>query len=153
MLDVGAFFESVFFVLFKEAARSGANAEARSEETCSAGQCFVMLSGKREGSSTTKTSDSSRRPSWRALFWSSLLRVSPRPSASPGIGRRVSVIFGALEMYIFLLSGCGQVPVLRQRIFRWLPSSGLVRARTVGAKNIASSSGWAIRRHIRLFWS
>lgn len=43
------------------------------------------------------------------------------------------------------------LPVLKHRIFRWFPSSGLVRATTVGAKNMASSSGCAIRRQIRLF--
>lgn len=44
------------------------------------------------------------------------------------------------------------VPLLKHRILRWFPNSGLVRARTVGAKNIASSSGCAIRRHIRLLY-
>lgn len=46
----------------------------------------------------------------------------------------------------------GRIPLLRQRILRWLPYSGLVRANTVGAKNMASSSGWAISRHIRLLY-
>lgn len=82
MVEEGAFLGSDFLVPFMVAARSGAKAEARREDTWSAGQSFVMLSGKR-GSSRTKTSDSSRRPSWRALFLSSFLRVSPRPSASP----------------------------------------------------------------------
>lgn len=45
------------------------------------------------------------------------------------------------------------VPVLKQRIFRWFPSSGWVRASTVGAKNMASSSGWAINRQMRLLTS
>lgn len=44
------------------------------------------------------------------------------------------------------------VPLLRHKILRWFPSSGLVKASTVGAKNIASSSGWAINRHIRLLY-
>lgn len=62
---------------------SGANAEARREEMSVSDQCFFILSGKRDGSSTTKTSDSLRRPRCFALFWSSFLRMWPRPSASP----------------------------------------------------------------------
>lgn len=53
----------------------------------------------------------------------------------------------------YLVEVVWNVPVLRQRILRWFPSSGLVRASTVGAKNIASSSGCAMSRHIRLFSS
>lgn len=49
-------------------ASSGAKAEARREAMLVADQSVVMLSGKLEGSSTTKTSDSSRRPRWRALL-------------------------------------------------------------------------------------
>lgn len=45
------------------------------------------------------------------------------------------------------------VPVLKQRILRWLPSSGLVSDSTAGAKNMASSSGCAINRQIRLLES
>ena len=41
-------------------------------------------------------------------------------------------------------------PLLKHRIFTWLPSCGSARASTVGAKNIASSSGWAIKRQMRL---
>lgn len=52
---------------------------------------------------------------------------------------------------------CGEgerfVPVLKHRIFRWFPNSGLVRANTAGAKNMASSSGCAMSRQIRLFCS
>lgn len=44
------------------------------------------------------------------------------------------------------------VPVLKHSIFTWFPSSGFVSANTVGAKNIASSSGCAITRHIRLLY-
>jgi hypothetical protein len=43
--------------------------------------------------------------------------------------------------------------VLKQRILTWFPNSGLVNASSVGAKNMASSSGWAMRRHIRLLYS
>lgn len=43
------------------------------------------------------------------------------------------------------------LPELRHKILKWLPVSGRARAKTVGAKNIASSSGCAIRRQIRLF--
>lgn len=55
-----------------------------------------------------------------------------------------------------MLRICGEewsIPVLKHRIFRWFPSSGLVRANTAGAKNMASSSGCAMRRQIRLFCS
>lgn len=51
------------------------------------------------------------------------------------------------------LRACDYVPVLKQRILRWFPSSGRVSASTVGAKNMASSSGWAIKRQIRLLVS
>ena len=44
----------------------------------------------------------------------------------------------------------GNIPVVKHRIFRWFPSSGLVSAKTVGAKNMASSSGCAISRQMRL---
>lgn len=62
---------------------SGAKADARREETSVSDQVFDMLSWNRDGSSTTKTSDSLRRPRCRALFSSSFLRMWPRPSASP----------------------------------------------------------------------
>ena len=42
-------------------------------------------------------------------------------------------------------------PVLRHRILTWFPAAGSVSARSAGAKNMASSSGWAVRRQIRLF--
>jgi hypothetical protein len=35
----------------------------------------------------------------------------------------------------------------------WFPNSGFVSANSVGAKNIASSSGCAISRHIRLLYN
>ena len=41
--------------------------------------------------------------------------------------------------------------MLKHRILRWFPRSGFVSASTVGAKNMASSSGCAIKRQIRLF--
>lgn len=74
----------------EDEANSGANAEARREEILLADQVAVMLSGKRDGSSTAKTSDSFRSPSWTALFWSSFWRTGPRPSASPVEVIRVS---------------------------------------------------------------
>lgn len=83
IVAVGAFLGFFFAVPFRVAARSGEKAEARREVTWSSAQVAVMLSGKRVGSSTMKTSDSSRTPRSRADFWSSFLRVSPRPSASP----------------------------------------------------------------------
>lgn len=49
---------------------------------CAAGQTVDMLSGNLE-SSITSTSAEERRPSVRAEAASSLLRVSPRPSAFP----------------------------------------------------------------------
>lgn len=52
-----------------------------------------------------------------------------------------------------VLGGGNDVPVLKQRIFRWFPSSGLVSANTVGEKNMASSSGCAIKRQMRLLRS
>lgn len=64
-------------------ASSGAKADARREEMSFVDHMVVMLSGKRDGSSTTKTSDSLRRPRRTALFSSSFLRMWPRPSASP----------------------------------------------------------------------
>ena len=103
-----------------------------------------MLSGKRAGSSTMRTSDSLRRPRCTALFWSSFLRMWPRLSASPGR------LLACLELGDVVLCN---IPLLRHKILRWLPSSGLVKASTVGAKNMASSSGWAIRRHIRLLYN
>lgn len=51
------------------------------------------------------------------------------------------------------IGGRSDIPVLKQRIFRWFPSSGLVRASTVGEKNMASSSGCAINRQMRLLRS
>lgn len=51
------------------------------------------------------------------------------------------------------IGGLNDAPVLKQRIFRWFPSSGLVSASTVGEKNMASSSGWAIKRQMRLLRS
>jgi hypothetical protein len=45
------------------------------------------------------------------------------------------------------------IPVLKHKILMWFPSSGFVSASNVGAKNIASSSGCAMRRHIRLSYS
>ncbi len=41
-------------------------------------------------------------------------------------------------------------PVLRHRILTWFPASGAVSASSVGAKNMASSSGCAIKRQMRL---
>lgn len=68
-------------------ASSGAKADARRDETSLVGHVVVMLSGKRDGSSITKTSDSSRRPKWTALCWSSFRRMSPNPSAFPVVSR------------------------------------------------------------------
>lgn len=48
--------------LARPEASSGAKADASRAETSLVDQVVVMLSGKREGSSITKTSDSSRRP-------------------------------------------------------------------------------------------
>lgn len=76
-----------------------------------------------DGLSSTKTSSSCLRPRSMALLTSSRRRVSPRPSA---------------------------FPVLRHSILTWFPLPGRVRASTVGAKNMASSSGWAMSRHILL---
>jgi hypothetical protein len=45
------------------------------------------------------------------------------------------------------------IPLLRHKILTWFPRLGSVNASTVGAKNMASSSGCAISRHIRLFLS
>ncbi len=45
---------------------------------------------------------------------------------------------------------CMNEPLLRQRILTWLPVSEAVRASNVGEKNIASSSGWAMSRQMRL---
>ena len=45
------------------------------------------------------------------------------------------------------------LPLLRHKIFTWFPRLGSVNASNVGAKNIASSSGCAISRHILLFLS
>lgn len=56
----------------------------RRAEILSVAQSVVMLSGK-SGESITKTSSSFRRPRRRPLFTSSVLRVAPRPSASPGV--------------------------------------------------------------------
>ena len=52
-----------------------------------------------------------------------------------------------------LVLGLGDVPLLRERILTWFPASGSVRASSVGAKNMASSSGWAMRRQMRLLRS
>ena len=41
------------------------------------------------------------------------------------------------------------LPLLKQRIFKWFPNFASVSASTAGAKNIASSSGWAMRRQMR----
>lgn len=50
--------------------------------------------------------------------------------------------------------GClGMLPLLRHSILTWLPASSSVNARRVGAKNMASSSGWAMRRQMRLLRS
>lgn len=45
------------------------------------------------------------------------------------------------------------IPVLKHRIFTWFPNAGFVSANSAGAKNIASSSGCAMSRHIRLLYS
>lgn len=82
-MAVGALLASLGLFVLRVAASSGAKADARSEVISSSFQFALMLSGKRAGSSTTKTSDSSRTPSRSALSRSSFLRVSPRPSASP----------------------------------------------------------------------
>jgi hypothetical protein len=44
-------------------------------------------------------------------------------------------------------------PLLRHRILTWLPLSGRVNASRVGAKNMASSSGWAMSSKMRLLRS
>jgi hypothetical protein len=69
-------------------ASSGAKADARRVQISFADHVAVMLSGNCDGLSTTKTSDSLRKPRRTALFWSSFLRMSPRPSASPGFLRQ-----------------------------------------------------------------
>jgi len=40
------------------------------------------------------------------------------------------------------------IPLDKHNILTWFPRLGFVNAIKVGAKNIASSSGWAIRRAI-----
>ena len=100
----------------------GAKACPSTRQT-SSGRQTVSIPSRKRGSSMTKTSSRRRTPRVVALAMSSCARVWPRPSASP---------------------------VDRQRILRWLPNWGLVRERRVGEKNMASSSGWAMRRIMRL---
>lgn len=45
------------------------------------------------------------------------------------------------------------IPLLRHRILTWLPFSGRVKPSKVGAKNMASSSGWAMSSKMRLLRS
>ena len=60
----------------------GLKAEESTFAIVAADQMVVMLSGK-SGVSRTRMSVGERRPSWRALVVSSLVRVGPRPSALP----------------------------------------------------------------------
>lgn len=83
MVAVGGLFVGLEEPLAVAEGRSGAKAEARRAEMSEADQVAVMLSGKRDGSSTTKTSASLRRPRRRALAFNSFLRMWPRPAASP----------------------------------------------------------------------
>src|SRR6266536_1399532 len=90
------------------------------------------------------TSSSFCRPSDIPLLTNSFLRVSPSPSASP----------------VYVMSSCHtsnskwcNIPLLKHKILTWFPNAGSVSARTVGAKNIASSSGCAISKQILLFLS
>ena len=85
MVAVGA--ESALFDFFLEeevlSLSSGAKACSRTADTSDSVHWTDMLSRNRVGSSMMYTSDSWRRPSCRALFTSSFLRMWPRPSASP----------------------------------------------------------------------
>lgn len=128
---------------FEEEESPGAKADARTEAISVADHMVVMLSGNRAGSSTMKTSDSLRRPRRSALSCSSFLRMWPRPSASP------VAVSDCLENATLSTEN---IPLLKHRILTWFPSSGLVSASSVGAKNMASSSGCAISRQIRLLY-
>lgn len=101
---------------------------------------------KTYGLSTTKTSSSSRSPNAMPLLTNSFRLVSPSPSALPTSVSYVSLFVSRCHL------GCCP-PVLRHRILTWLPVSGRVNANTVGAKNMASSSGCAINKQMRLFSS
>jgi len=46
--------------------------------------------------------------------------------------------------------GNDHIPLLKHSILTWFPAFGAVSARIVGEKNMASSSGWAMRRQMRL---
>lgn len=115
--------------------------------------------GSTYGLSTTKTSDSSRRPRARPLATSSFFLVSPRPSAFPincksaGIRAYYPFLYFPLHrphlVHVVHPSACLVVPALKHKILTWLPVSGRASASTVGAKNMASSSGCAISRHTR----
>ena len=41
------------------------------------------------------------------------------------------------------------LPLLKHSIFKWFPNFASVSTSTAGAKNITSSSGWAMRRQMR----
>jgi hypothetical protein len=99
----------------------------------------LYLSSMRRMSSLLPT------PSCSALLTSSFLRTSPKPAASPVLQSahcsRCGIIAGVYR------------PLLKQRILTWLLLPGRVKASSVGAKNMASSSGCAISSSMRLFCS
>ncbi len=92
----------------------GAKADASTRAISLSSQCSFIPSLNFFSSFMTKTSSRLRTPSITAARSSSLRRTSPRPSA---------------------------LPVLRQRILRWLFRVGWVRDWRVGEKNMDSSSG------------
>ena len=115
-------------------------AEERISATAAGSHELFILSGK-AGESRTNTSVGDRRPRSVAEVRSSCFRTSPSLSAFPD-ERRVQLANVSRERM--------RVPVLRHNILTWLPRPTSVSARSVGEKNIASSSGCAMRRQIRL---
>lgn len=67
----------------------------------------------------------------------------------------IGIAYTAMVSHSYIqIAGMGYtLPLLRHSIFTWFPCSGRVRTSSVGAKNMASSSGCAMSSRMRLLRS
>ncbi len=72
-----------------------------------------------------------------------------RPSHQHSLDTAVRAVWLFGDAYL----GRCDIPLLKHRILIWFPKPSAVNAVSVGEKNMASSSGWAMSRHMRLFRS
>jgi hypothetical protein len=143
----------LFFIGF---ARFGAKASESREAMACLSQTAVMLSGKCLQIVSSYTRQTSQ------IHTGFRLQIHRLPAADPAIyhsspipssSSRLAHPHHLHRQLVANHAGKQNLPLLKHKILTWFPSAGSVNANSVGAKNMASSSGCAISRQILLFVS